>query len=461
MTITMPLIGFKNAQRLLPALAFTGMLVATAHAHANGHTHTCGCMACSQASSTASDGVSTAPDELRLNNRWSSNVNAAGFTGSRGDAITLTYGLVPDGTTITGSEGTSGSDLIAFLNTNIGPSTIWLPLFQQSYGRWAEISGLTMVYEANDDGNANGGINNTSPPYGETGVRPDMRIGGHYIDGPSGSNTLAYNYYPSHGDQVMDTSNTSFFSSTSNNYRRLRNTIMHEAGHGIGIRHTESNNSGALMEPFISTSFDGPQHDDILAAQRYYGDAWEKNGGNDTTGSATGLGTFTGPTQTFSIGTDADDNTAFVGATEIDFISIDGLSDTDVFSFTLTGGPFFDIDILLNPKGPTYNEAAQGGTQQAFNTKALSDLELELLDSGGSTLFTANANAAGVSESILTTLAAGSYFARVSTQSGAADNVQLYQLDITATAIPEPSTLAPMALGGLLIMRRRRRQTAA
>ena len=232
---------------------------------------------------------------------------------------------------------------------------------------------------------------------------------------------------------------------------------MHEIGHGIGIRHLDSSNTGQLMEPFINTSFYGPQHDDIRAAQRYYGDALEKSGGNDDIGTATSLGTFAGPLETFSVGTDADDSTSQILSTESDFISIDGTSDTDVFSFSLSGAFNFNISILMDPQGPTYNEGSQGGSESAFNTKTLSDLQLELLDSFGGIIIAADANAEGFSELINTVLAPGDYFARVSSAIGADDDVQMYRLDISAQAVPEPNSLAFLGLGGLLLLRRRRR----
>ena len=237
---------------------------------------------------------------------------------------------------------------------------------------------------------------------------------------------------------------------------------MHEAGHGLGFSHFESNNSNGLMEPSINTGFDGPQHDDILAAQRNYGDALEKNGGNDTTGNATSLGTLDAFNNTVSIGTAAKDNTPVVGANETDYISIDGTSDIDVFAFTLGGSDSYNVSILMDPKGPTYNEGAQGGSQSPLNTKALTNLELDLLDSNGSILFTADVNGNGLSEIINTVLASGNYFARISTGSGAVDNIQMYRLDITADAllIPEPNSMVAFALASLLLVRRRRRQAA-
>ena len=393
--------------------------------------------------------------------RWSNNANAAGFTGARGDAITLTYGVVPDGTNISGGVGepASPSDLQAFLNANIGPRSVWQPLIDDAYGRWDELSGLTMIHEPNDDGNAVGGIDNTSNPLGVNGVRADMRIGGHFIDGQDGSNTLAYNYFPNNGDHVVDTGNPAFYSRSANNFRAFRNVFMHEAGHGLGFSHLESNNSSHLMEPFISTSFDGPQHDDILAVQRNYGDRFEENGGNDSFNRATPLGTLapapiTEPVSSLAVGTDASDTTTFVQGDAIDFVSIDGLSDRDVFSFTLTDLGLVTLD--LDPRGPTYNEGPQGGTQTPFVTKALADLALNLLDSTGAVLGVSNFTGAGSGETITQTLAAGDYFAIVRTGDGSADNVQLYELGISAILIPEPGTALVLLGGGALLLLRRR-----
>ena len=67
------------------------------------------------------------PQAFRIGARWSNNANAAGFTGNRGDGITLTYGVVPDGTNISGGVGepASPSNLVAFLNQTIGPRSTW------------------------------------------------------------------------------------------------------------------------------------------------------------------------------------------------------------------------------------------------------------------------------------------------------------------------------------------------
>ena len=112
-------------------------------------------------------------------------------------------------------------------------------------------------------------------PSGVLGMRGDVRIGGAFIDGASG--TLAYTWLPNSGDVVIDTGETNFYSNSANNYRQLRNTIMHELGHAFGLLHIESSTDVLLMEPFISTSIDGPQLDDIRGIQGFYGDVLERS----------------------------------------------------------------------------------------------------------------------------------------------------------------------------------------
>src|SRR5262249_55619955 len=139
------------------------------------------------------------------------------------------------------------------------------------FNRWSSISGLTYVFEPNDDGAT---INGTGgDPVGLLGVRPDLRLGGKPLDGDF--NVLAYNYFPNSGDQVLDT-NDSFFTDTSGGSLRLRNTLAHEHGHGHGQSHVQTNNAAFLMQPILSLAYDGPQFHDILIAQRGYGDVLEK-----------------------------------------------------------------------------------------------------------------------------------------------------------------------------------------
>ncbi len=397
-------------------------------------------------------------DGFNLQTRWSQTATS-GSGLQQGDATTLTWSVVPDGTFISGAAGeaASNSDLVAFLDTNIGAggggsdltNRPWYTLMESGYGRWGEVAGLRMIYEANDDGLTPGnGIDGTTQPRGALGVRGDFRVGGHFIDGQSG--ILAYNYFPDHGDQVMDTGDSNFYSNSSSNFRRFRNVIAHEAGHGLGLGHITSSDANFLMEPFINVSFDGPQFADVLGMHRGYGDINERDGGNDTFSVATSLGSL-GDGDSFLIGEDATD--LAVALTDVDFVSIDGTTDTDFFSFDLLLDG--DLFLELTPLGPTYNvDTAAGGT---FNAAAQNDLTLTLFDTDGTTILAqSNTGGFGDAESLTQSLLSGTYFARVT---GSNDGAQFFQLSGSFSAVPEPTTTGLFALlaTGMLASRRKRR----
>ena len=366
--------------------------------------------------------------EFQLNDRFTSTASNGGGI-SLGESITVTWSIVRDGVNVNGfaGEASSPSNLVSTFRGIYGiahnpadtdyQGEAWFEAIESGFDRWSEVSGINYVYEPNDDGA------NFVGASGSVGVRGDVRIAGHRIDGNSG--TLAYNFYPNTSDMVIDTAD-SFYTNTSNNSLRLRNVIAHEAGHGFGLAHVSSNNGQFLMEPFINLGFDGPQLDDILGAHRGYGDAFEQNGGNDTAGNATGLGIINNG-QTITIGDDADDT--FVGANDTAFVSIDDDSDVDYFSFTV--GANTELDAVLIPKGPTYNQGPQDGSQSAFNTAAQSNLTLQILDTNGSTILaSANNTGIGGTESLndIGLASGGTYYVRIT---GAQNAAQLYELSLT------------------------------
>ena len=83
----------------------------------------------------------------------------------------------------------------------------WFSNVASVFDRWSEVSGLNFVYEPHDDGAALSNFASAAP--GTAGVRGDIRIGGHAIDGTSG--TLAYNFFPDNGEMILDTSDSFFF----------------------------------------------------------------------------------------------------------------------------------------------------------------------------------------------------------------------------------------------------------
>lgn len=413
-----------------------------------------------------------------LGQRWTDDGRLA-LTQSQGDVQgdpwRLTWGFARELTGPTfipafGDPAGGNSNLIARMDAiyGAGPGgndlTLrpWFNNYQSTFDRWGSISGLSFQHEANDDGVQFTGTNNPGSE-GVLGRRADIRIGGRNIDG--NGNVLAFNFFPNSGEMVIDT-NDSFYNSTANNSRGLRNVLAHEVGHGIGMSHLFSNNSNQLMEPFINNSFDGPQFHDILVAQHGYGDFNEKsfNGlGNDVAARATSLGLLADGA-TLSIGNSARSLTVDFNA--IDFFSIDSSTDIDFWSFSVdTAGT---VDIFLEALGFTYNTQPQGndgnpmGENVAFNTRQRSDLSLSLFDTDGtSLLFSANEEGLGGNESIddFFLTAAGTYFVRITgidNPDSNSLNTQFYGLSLNFVAVPEPGALGVLAIGLFGLLRRRR-----
>ncbi len=398
--------------------------------------------------------------------RWNGGTAIAPANGhAMGNALTLTWGILRDGTaTINDSNGQSsgiGSNMIAQFDATFGAGpggsdlTLrpWFSTMNAVYSRWGEVSGLTFQYEANDDGAAQTGGNG-----GILGTRADMRVGGRNYDGNGG--VLAYNYFPNGGDMLVDTGDMANFGISSNSFRFLRNTLVHELGHGIGQQHVNSSNRNVLMEPFIDTSFDGPQLHDILIANRGYGDKFEKtNGGlgNDIQANATSLGSLNGGSS-ISIGNGA--RSAVVSRTETDFVTIDDQTDTDFYALTLNQDGV--LNLTLEVLGDIYNVGPQGGSQISFNTFQRSDLTLAVLNSGGTVVASSNLTGLGGNEVISQLLTAGTYAIRITGVDNAdsiAVDTQFYGLTASLNAVPEPASMTLLAIGGLIIARRRRKQS--
>lgn len=364
--------------------------------------------------------------------RWSE--TASGITGTQGTPITLTWSLIPDGTPI---RGTGPSNLIArfdelfqvFSPPESLPQRSWFPFFDAAFQRWSQVGGIHFVYEPHDDGAE------APDAPGVLGVRGDVRIGGTYLDGPLG--TLANSTLPNGGDVFLDTADTAFFGLSDGNHLQLRNVLMHELGHALGLLHIVSSTDELLMEPVLSTLIDGPQLDDIRGIHWHYGDALEKtnNGlGNNTPSTATHLGLLS-PGGGLTVGTSAArGHGQFVAPHETDFVSISRSADIDVYSFSIHT-PIV-LDIMLSPLGGVFRQGEVGGTEVLFDANARNNLSLALYANDGTTLIQAANNApAGQVEylSDISLSAPGTYFVFVT---GASIHVQLYQLQLFAEPSP-------------------------
>jgi hypothetical protein len=342
-----------------------------------------------------------------LANRWTSTATNAS-TGSNGSPITLTWGIVPDGVSLPASNGSpvAPSNLRAFLDNLYGSEAVWRPQFEHIFDRWSQLVGVTYVGVTYDDG-----ATFPSSP-GVLNVRPDVRVGGKFIDGPS--NILAYNSYPNVGDMVIDTGDD-FFNDTSGDSRKLRNVVAHEAGHGLGLAHSCPITQTKLMEPFVSTAYDGPRHDDLRALHTFYGDAGK---GNSSAATAIDLGSI--PVFGSRVIGLPPAPSILNGSTA----SIDASTDSDWYKVTVPGPGF--LRVLILPTGLTYDASSQNCSGQdgsccsgtMVNSLAGANLRFEIrnsISSGNQIISTVNNQAAGLSEDsgLVTISSGGEYFVRV------------------------------------------------
>ncbi|HKQ47803.1 MAG TPA: putative Ig domain-containing protein [Phycisphaerae bacterium] len=383
-----------------------------------------------------------AGERYQVSGRWS---------GAQGTPRALTWSFVPDGLSISNGVGepVAPSELFSRMDSLFaaqGGRAAWINRFQQCFDRWAQLCGtsytrITVGGNDWDDGAAWGSA-------GSAGLRGDIRISMKNIDG--GSGILAYNFFPSSGDMVIDRSEN--WGSTTNQNRFFRNTVMHEHGHGLGIAHVCPVSGSKLMEPFLNTGFDGLRHDDVRAGQRHYGDIYESN---DTAGTAAAIGTLAvGPT--ISIGA-LPPPPAGTSPASTSLLSIDANGKTDFFTFHVDSP--LRTTVTVAPQGLTYPSGGQnfdGSCSAGTNVNSLSraDLGVEILATDGVTVLgTANATGAGSAETLsqVDLPAAGDYFVRVYENDNPTE-VQLYTLNLSATAacpelIVDPSALADASIG--------------
>jgi hypothetical protein len=348
--------------------------------------------------------------QFQQTSRWTR--TALSGTGlGQGDPTIITYSFVPDGTPIPSIIGVSGnSNLRAWLNGIYGSQATWQPLFEQVFDRWSELIGTSYVFESNDDGAQ---LNNST---GFEGVRGDVRIAALTIDGNSG--TLAYNNFPNDGDMVFDSAD-SFYNNTGGNSLRFRNVIAHEHGHGLGMLHVCPANQTKLMEPFVSTAYNGPQLDDILNGQRHYGDNFEPE--SDSPFTAESIGSV-------SVG----------GIIGLSNVSLDSSSDIDYYRITLNTAA--QIEINVSPDAGAYQQGPQTqacNTGSTTNYNAIQNLALTIYSAASPLSPLAAINNAGIGETeilIFDAVESGDYIIRVTGDS--TNNIQRYALNLIARPLP-------------------------
>jgi hypothetical protein len=369
-------------------------------------------------------------------NRW----NATQLDGGglqRGDPVTLRWSIVHDGQSYSRS---GNSQLVQYLDDGWNvpanqrvPSfsnRLWWVAMNRAYQQFGRVSGINMVYVPEQNG---AGI--------DTGFEGDIRIGGENIDGTPGG-ALADNTFPDQGDMRIDTTRESDGRPTfwHTDAAALRNLMIHESGHGVGLGHTDITGAKSIMEGGLRTDIWGLQFDDVYALNRQYGDPRERNGGNNTFATASPLGSFT-TGGSISIGDDAVDSV--VDELDNDWVGIDGSTDTDWFKFSVAGEGF--ANVKLTPVGPSYTTVQQG----AINAAAMNDLTFQFFTATPNIrlLTTVDKTGFGALETITAQAlpTVGDYYIRVL---GKQDANQFYQLSMSLSEWPLAGTSADVNLDG-------------
>ncbi len=373
------------------------------------------------------------------NGGWDSNYNTGTrwSPGAQGDPYTVSWSFVPDGLTISGAAGepAAASVLFAKMDSRFARAT-WVGYFQNCFDRWSAVSGVNYIRVTAagvdwDDNSAWGTSGNDT-------TRGDVRISAHPIDGFNG--ILAYNQFPQNGDMVLDSadmSGISNFFQTTNSARFLRNVVQHEHGHGLGFNHVCPSNATKLMEPFISTAYDGVRHDDIRAVNRHYGDVNEPDNTAATAGTTLTIGTVNVGTNV-TLGAVPAPLTGTSPANS-SILSIDANGEQDYHKFTVGATPIL-VNVTIAPQGQSYasyvQDSACNTTTVNIDSKAQGDLAVQIIDKNTSTVLgEASAAAIGVNEVLSNVLISptGDFYVRVY-ESAAQTQSQLYTLNITGAA---------------------------
>jgi len=362
--------------------------------------------------------------------RWAQ--TASGPAGPRGAPVVLTWSFVPDATPLAQGGGSAlhaAASRVFPADAAAQPSgePPWHAPFAASFARWSALGGALLEYEPADDG----------APHqrfaGQRGVRGDIRLAAGPIDGPGG--TLASSQFPDTGDIVLDTDDAAWWSHPAGDYRRLRNVLMHEIGHALGLDHVVSSDAAWLMEPVLNLTFDGPQLDDVRGLHYLYGDRPDRaagSAGNDAPATATWLGALA-PGDRLAAGVSAERGLR-VEPPEADFVSLAGRSDVDFYRLRVSTP--LRLAATVVPWGGTFRQAGATGAESVVDAFAGNDLALALWDDRGTVLAAVDEGSRGAAETLRSApLAAGDYFLRVS---GRREVVQLYALRVAGIAIPEP-----------------------
>ena len=357
------------------------------------------------------------------------------WPGDPGDPITLTWSFVPDWLPIWAAfpEDCNAPSTTFYQMDDLfgGDREAWISRFEQCFERWSELTGAKYVRIKYLDNDWDDGAS-----WGEPGseTRGDIRIAMRYIHphcGYSPGGILAYNFYPLQsdipgigGEMVLDRAED--WANLNGDFVFLRNIVIHEHGHGLGIAHVCPADGTKLMEPFLNTSFDGPQHDDIRAGQRQYGDPYEPNDA---------------PVQAIDVGMLDANSPVEIGSPpppaveDGSMLSIDANADEDFFRFMVERP--LRVTVYVAPVGHVYDSAVQHPagyctSGNIIDSTRFADLNVQILDyTGGVPLGTADHRPLGTWERLTVDLpeAESPYYIRVYKGDLSAEP-QLYEMSL-------------------------------
>jgi hypothetical protein len=312
-----------------------------------------------------------------------------------GRGLTISWSYVPDGTVLPPAsavpDSSAPSVLLQTLDAEFGSRALWHQLFVNAFDKWSSVTGITYVYEPNDDGAAF-----VAAP-GVAGVRGDVRVAMRAIS----SAVIGYNYLPNSGsDMVLDVSNNNF-GSWANNRNAFLSLINHEHGHGLGLAHVCPTNNSKLMEPFL-VSFTGPGIDDIWGGQVLYGD------------KTNGTGAHAGRKP--------------IASTRNVLLGVQSNGDADWFD-VIGGGV---IRITVKPEGAAYLEGPQNGdicsSGQLIDIRTNGNLAITAYREDGITqIASADINGLAAPETLVYRVPAGSNRSSIRV-TATGSNYQLYRL---------------------------------
>ncbi len=197
------------------------------------------------------------------------------LSGATWDNSDISYSFVPDGTDWTTARGSGPSVLYESLDLRTTTND-WQYMIAQSLQRWANVSQLNF-HQVGDDGVPSGTVSTS---------QGDIRIAAVNAGSASG-----WAYFPAAGigGDITLRATAPKFSELYWTDNRFRVLVMHEAGHALGLDHTDIPNT--IMG--ISGGLVGLTADDIAGIQAIYGirqdDSFDKASRNDSVSTASSI----------------------------------------------------------------------------------------------------------------------------------------------------------------------------